>query len=75
MLCGCIPIVSNVNDLPNIIKDTGYILKTNNADLLSKLLKRIVTEKNNELGQKARLNIINNYSVMKRKNELERILD
>jgi glycosyltransferase involved in cell wall biosynthesis len=74
MLCGCIPIVSNVNDLPNIIKDTGYILKTNNADLLSKLLKRIVTEKNNELGQKARLNIINNYSVMKRKNELERIL-
>lgn len=70
MLCGCIPIVSKVNDMPNIVKDTGYILEINDSDILCKLFDRVFLEENNELGQKARLNIMNNYSVMKRKNAL-----
>ena len=75
MLCGCIPIVSNVNDMPNIVKDTGYILKTNDVELLIKLLEQIVAKENNELGQKARLNIINNYPVIKRKNAIFKVLE
>lgn len=70
MLCGCIPIVSKVNDMPNIVKDTGYILELNDSDKLFKLLDRVTSEANNELGQKARLSIVNNYSLMKRKNAL-----
>ena len=75
MLCGCIPIVSKVNDMPNIVKDTGYILELNDSDILCKLLERVFSEANNELGQKARLNIINNYSVMKRENALFQALN
>jgi len=38
MLCGCIPIGSNVSGIPYIIKDTGYILKHHSVDELSQIL-------------------------------------
>ena len=61
--------------MPNIVKDTGYILKTNDVELLIKLLEQIVAKENNELGQKARLNITNNYPVIKRKNAIFKVLE
>lgn len=39
MLCGCIPIVSNVNVLPEIIGDSGYILMKRSEEELKRLLK------------------------------------
>lgn len=37
MLCGCIPIVSEVNMLPEIIQDAGFVLNQRNLALLKEL--------------------------------------
>jgi glycosyltransferase involved in cell wall biosynthesis len=39
MLCGCIPIGSNVFSIPKIIGDTGFVLKHRNMDELKRLQK------------------------------------
>lgn len=75
MLCGCIPVVSNVNDMPNIVKDTGYVLDKRNSDKLCDLLNSLFNENNSELGLKARLNIIENYSILKRKNAINQVIN
>ena len=38
MLCECIPIVSSVNMLPEIVGDTGFILETRDSSMLSGLI-------------------------------------
>jgi glycosyltransferase involved in cell wall biosynthesis len=38
MLCGCIPIGSNVSGIPHIIENTGFILKKHNIDDLNVLV-------------------------------------
>ncbi len=67
MLCECIPIVSRVNALPDIIRDTGFILEKRDPILLEKLLKSILQDlSTNNLGKKARTRIIENYSQQER---------
>ena len=41
MLCGCIPIGSNVASIPHIIGDKGYILKQKNEILLQNLISNL----------------------------------
>ncbi len=63
MLCECIPIVSNVNALPEIIGTTGFVLKKRDVNLLEQLLKSIIQDEDqNNLGEKARNRIIEKYS-------------
>lgn len=53
MLCGCIPIVSNVASMPEIIGDSGAILQTKSLNNLSSILKKLELEKNIVLQQKS----------------------
>lgn len=63
MLCECIPIVSKVNALPEIIGDTGFVLEKRDAKLLEQLLNTIIQNSTqNNLGKKARNRIIENYN-------------
>jgi glycosyltransferase involved in cell wall biosynthesis len=67
MLCGCTPIGSKVNIIPEIIGDTGYILEYRDINLLEKLLRKILeipTEDN--FNHKARERIIEKYSMQSR---------
>lgn len=74
MLCGCIPIVANTNDMPNIVKDTGYILKKRDSELLCRLLLEAHAHHKDDLGIKARQNIVQNYSIGKRKSAIFDVL-
>ncbi|HRY84609.1 MAG TPA: glycosyltransferase family 4 protein, partial [Candidatus Cloacimonadota bacterium] len=47
MLCGCIPVGSNVAGIPEVIGDLGYILKNRNADELSKLISEAFSDTHN----------------------------
>lgn len=38
MLCGCIPIISNVGGMPDIIRDCGYILEERSSSKLKNLI-------------------------------------
>ena len=67
MLCECIPIVSKVNALPEIIGETGFVLEKRNDNLLEELLNTIVQDTSqSNLGKKARNRIIENYSQKER---------
>ncbi len=71
MLCKCIPIGANVNAIPEIIGDSGYILKKHDPDALVKLVCYAIENTNiYESGCQARKRIIEQYPLSKRKNAL-----
>ncbi len=71
MLCECVPIVSNVGGMPEIVSDCGYILKHKNIDELESLIRSALNNNDvNTLGKKARKRIEENYTFDSRKNKL-----
>mgnify|MGYP001818231337 CR=1 FL=1 len=67
MLCGCIPIGSNVAGIPDIIGENGYILKQKNTDVLKGLIENL---SNNTLtSNDARSQITANFPLERRENE------
>ena len=76
MLCECVPIVSHVGGMPDIVEDCGYILKHKDVNELINLIQTALANKQLiTLGKKARLRIANNYTFEKRKNKLLSALD
>jgi glycosyltransferase involved in cell wall biosynthesis len=63
MLCECVPIVSNVNYLPTIVAETGFVLKKRSVTLLEILINKALTADLEQLGKEARIRIIENFSV------------
>ena len=70
MLCGCIPIVSNVASMPEIIGDSGAVLNHKNRAELSAILEKIQSENQTELQQKAIDRIKTLYTESNRQNQL-----
>jgi len=54
MLCGCIPIVSGVAALPEIVGEAGFILRNKDAELLENLINKALRSDKVHLGQLAR---------------------
>jgi hypothetical protein len=76
MLCECIPIGSSVNIIPEIIGKSGLVLQHKDIKALEKLTKEVIDIKDkNVLGKIARSQIIENYSLNKRKEELLTIIN
>ena len=71
MLCECIPIGSSVNIIPEIIGNTGFILKKKDINQLVKIVdEALLVKDKKELGQKARERIIERYDLNKRHDNL-----
>ncbi len=66
MLCECIPIGSDVNFIPEIIGDTGYILKHRDQDELIGVLKKAMTTYDLEMGKRAAQRIKDQFPMEKR---------
>ena len=62
MLCECVPIVSNVNYLPTIVAETGFVLKKRSIQLLEILINKVIKADLEQLGKEARTQIIENFS-------------
>ncbi len=75
MLCGCIPIGSNVSSIPEIISETGFILPQKNVLLLQQIIQEAIICNKTNLSMSARNRIIENYSMEKREEELLEVLD
>jgi glycosyltransferase involved in cell wall biosynthesis len=72
MLCGCIPIGSNVSGIPHIIGDTGFILYTRQVDALNQLvITALADERRNVLSLSARNRI---STLFTRQNRLDGLL-
>ena len=70
MLCECVPIVSNVNYLPTIVAETGFVLKKRSVMLLEILINKALRADLETLGVEAKMRIVENFSVNNRKNLL-----
>lgn len=68
MLCGCIPIGSNVAGIPEIIGNSGYILQRKDFDLLKKIF--IDLKYNRFTHEEVRNRIVFNFPLQKRKDLL-----
>jgi glycosyltransferase involved in cell wall biosynthesis len=78
MLCGCIPIGSNVSGIPYIIKDTGVILKHRRIEELKELIDNLLTESDEQLKQRsiaARERIKSEFTYENRKSKIINIID
>jgi glycosyltransferase involved in cell wall biosynthesis len=73
MLCECVPIVSNVGGMPDIVGDCGYILMKKDKDLLFKLIMEAMS--NQQLREKERCSrdkIAHCFTLEKRQEGIER---
>ncbi len=70
MLCESIPIGSEVFGIPDIIGDTGFILKKKDVALLKNLVDEAVKSDKITLAKKARQRIIENFPEEKREQKL-----
>lgn len=67
MLCGCIPIGSDVAGIPDIIGTEGYILKMKNLDLFMSLIENALINSQN---LNPRKQIIDNFPIERRRREI-----
>ena len=58
MLCGCVPIVSSVAALPEIVGDVGLVLERKDPDVLEALIRKALALDTASLGQRARERIM-----------------
>jgi len=70
MLCGCIPIVSDVSSMPEIVGNSGYVLKRKDINELIQLTKRAESNFNENDSAKARHQIAGIYTELRREKEL-----
>tara|TARA_B110000285_G_scaffold155122_1_gene173067 strand:- start:3509 stop:4558 length:1050 start_codon:yes stop_codon:yes gene_type:complete len=70
MLCGAIPIVSNVGAMPKIVGADGFILKEKSDIYLESIINLALKSNKDSLAVAARKRIADNFSLSRRKNEL-----
>lgn len=76
MLCGCIPIGSNVSGIPHIIGDTGFILNKRDVDVLDELVQSALRPDNREnLSDNARKRIEKLFPTELRRNKLVALIE
>jgi glycosyltransferase involved in cell wall biosynthesis len=68
MLCGCIPIASNVAALPKIVDTCGYILEKKSVDELIHLIEIALSSSNSP--EKCRMHIIEKFPFENRERDL-----
>src|SRR5690625_6248686 len=67
MLCGCIPIGSSVNMLPEIIGSSGFIVEHRDlSDIYDTIQMALNSENKDSLSLLARHHVLNNFSLSKR---------
>jgi len=68
MLCECVPIVSNVFSMPEIIESSGFVLNERNEELLKSLIQSAINDEElDSRGKLAREIISEKYSLKNRK--------
>lgn len=75
MLCGCIPIGSDVSGIPFIIGDTGYILKKRDLNELNTLVSRALEDSRREsLPELARERVESNFTFSRRLEMFKKVI-
>lgn len=71
MLCECVPIVSAVGAMPDIVGDCGFIVYHKDINEITSAVQKAIACDAEELGKKARQRIISNYPMHVRERFVE----
>lgn len=74
MLCGCIPIGSDVFGIPEIIGDTGFLLRKKNIDELIQIIQNLKNFDKKKLSLSAENRILRSFDLKKRNDNLFRLI-
>ncbi|MEK6616903.1 MAG: glycosyltransferase [Bacteroidota bacterium] len=75
MLCECIPIVSNVGAMPEIVSYCEFILMNRNVIALRDIISKALASDRQMLSRIARNNILKRYPDTKREQALLRLVE
>jgi glycosyltransferase involved in cell wall biosynthesis len=76
MACGCVPIGTAVNAVPQIIGKTGIVLNKRDSSLMEQAIQKLLKEGvSNEERQRARDRIVSNYSLDRRRKSILSLLN
>lgn len=76
MLCGCIPIVTNVGAMPMMVEDSGFILKKKDLNALIDLIQSALNDTQKEYkSKKAKSLIESKFPIERRKSEFISAID
>jgi len=73
MLCGCVPVVSNVGALPHVVGDTGFVISKRTKDAVKIALETVLQlskEKQTALSGVARQRIVEKFPISEREKVL-----
>ncbi len=74
MLCGCIPVATNVGGNSTAVGDTGILIQGSNSEILSAAIKQALGMDVN-MGNRARARIVSLFPKEKRETEIVRIIE
>jgi glycosyltransferase involved in cell wall biosynthesis len=74
MLCGCVPIGSNVSAIPEIIDKTGFVLRKKSVEDLVSMIRNLNTIDVSELSHSARKRVMDNYNLETREKKLHTLI-
>lgn len=78
ILCGCIPIISNVGALPNVINNIGFIIAKKEVIKLQKAIHKMISLNDDEkkaLSLKGIKNISDNFDISKRERLILQLIE
>jgi len=74
MLCGCIPVATDVGGNPTAVGDTGILIQASNSEILTEAIKQALSMDEN-MGIRARARIVSLFPKEKRETEIVRIIE
>jgi glycosyltransferase involved in cell wall biosynthesis len=74
MLCGCIPVATDVGGNPTAVGDTGILIQASNSEILTEAIKQALSMDEN-MGIRARARIVSLFPREKRETEIVRIIE
>lgn len=75
MLCGCIPVTSDVNALPDIVGDAGFMIHHRSAEELRQTLHKALACDRKQFSEKARNRIADLFPLDSRKSKLLKLAE
>ncbi len=76
MLCGCIPIGSDVSGIPFIIGETGYVVDKHNVDILNNVVSTALSDGYSEQkGEQARERVVSTFNHESKRKAYQELLD